>query len=189
VLAVTPDRIGAIDRPKEETSMMERTFGSKRTLGFVLGAIIVGVAGSGHAGVIGPKRPSQLVELVRGPATLACQGPAEDSLRLLAPDGSTSAFSVPPGQVLILTGLRWFSDGDATPGILCGVDVDKHSGQRIVTDAALVMPTIGGGGFVTHQTSLDNVVISPGTELCVQSGGCGRLGAQAYVTGYLTSDK
>ena len=31
--------------------------------------------------------------------------------------------------------------------------------------------------------------IAPGTELCVQSGGCGHRGAQAYVTGYLTSDK
>lgn len=62
------------------------------------------------AEVVAPDKPSQIVHLRGGPGSGTNCTPFVGSTLLdhqLLPDGTTVPFTIPPGRVLVLTGVSW----------------------------------------------------------------------------------
>jgi hypothetical protein len=142
-----------------------------------------------HAGVIGPKRPSDLVNVIAlsGLSGMTCSGLALAFDTRVTADGDRVPFAIPPGQVFVVTGLEWDTyGGSATKQVIASVVMNKpavcdntFAGSSAVPDA-----TGGAAGNITFPTG---IAIRPGIEL-----GLFALNGIPYrgkLTGYFTADK
>src|SRR5262249_56778370 len=85
-------------------------------------AIIAGIAAAAAkpsgAVTLAPEKPSQVVQLVSGATDPLCIGVSAVKT-IVNPDGTTGSFSIPPGQVLVVTQLHAENlSGSGTPGNL-----------------------------------------------------------------------
>jgi hypothetical protein len=142
-----------------------------------------------HAGVIGPTRPSDLVNVLATPggSGTVCGGQAVAfDMRQMA-DGTQVPFTIPPGQVFVVTGYDW------------AVDIATPSRSNWVSVVAQVGPSCnfslsGSGAIADPQGTASSSITFP-NGIAVKPDAL--LGAytwdgnlnRANLYGYFTKDK
>ena len=135
-----------------------------------------------HAGPLGPTKPSQLVSLTYSGATCSVGGGTKADTRAMG-DGSTAPFTIPAGQVLVITGVQWNESGSGTADSSFLYLVGSGGTAVVSVGAGLV----GTGGYGGGNFGVSGVVVKPGTDICI---GLNSLStAYPTVQGYLTKDK
>jgi hypothetical protein len=158
----------------------------------VIGTLVsMAVSGGIAAAALAPSKPSQIITLFNtsGTACGSSHGLAVD--HIVKSDGSSAAFTIPAGQVLIITSIDWSAEV-------------ATANRRF--DFALV--SIPGGAFATGGGALSDadftvsgtllipggLVVKPGVTLCpeVDHGGPAFVESDAAfvrVHGFLAKDK
>jgi len=141
-----------------------------------------------NGNVLVEKLPSQIVTLGSGTgAATACPLGAGKVFRELTPNVTNVAFSVPAGQVLVVTSAELFIAPQA-------IAQGKHLAWRLVRDngsnsaaafgsSVLTGPTGSGSRSVTFSPGF---VVPSGVTLCFFPPGVGTVGV--FVYGFLTPD-
>jgi hypothetical protein len=135
------------------------------------------VLGAGIAqAVVQARTPSKIVVLRSSGATTGCTGGGFLLDRRLGADGSDVPFTIPTGQVLVVTGFSWGSS-------LGSGNVEVNSlvvgGNQVLFSAA----TAGANNSVGAAVPVQNVVVEPSASFCVGIGGNSR------VIGFLAPDR
>lgn len=146
------------------------------------------VAGSAHAGVLGPTKPSQLVNVLASANTgTVCGYPAFDTQ--VAADGTRKPFDIPPGQVLVVTGFEWDSEvGSASQlaiATVISVTPDYATCDSAFSPSGGMTDSSGSAsGSITFPTG---IAVKSGTHLglWMENGFLGR----AKLYGYLATDR
>ena len=134
------------------------------------------------ASALEPKKPSQLVTLEANDPCDQGKGQIYD-LRVL-PDGSTAPFTIPQGQVLVVT--RWMFDfygGSSGAGAFAYLKIEGGDG---LGRARFLYDPQGNGGGTLELSG----VVGAGQTLCGTHSdvpGVGSLGG--FIEGYLTKAK
>jgi hypothetical protein len=151
-----------------------------------MGRILIAAAGavmalvgpaSVEAGPVAPSKPSQFVVLQRS-GTGTCNFLTKPFDQQLNPDGTTTAFSVPAKQVLVVTSYDAESSTTANRNVVVSL-VDN--GLGVFEDSLLTDAT----GFGVKSGPVGNLVVKSGSTLCGAVGGGGAI----TVHGFLTADK
>ena len=146
-----------------------------------------------QAGVLGPTRPSQLVSLFSSGNNNCGSYGASLDLREGA-DATELPFSIPPGQVLVITSAVVNINSPQGPGhsvsfYLRRATTSLSSGSNIVTEFAI---TDAQNRVDRHFEFPTGVVVKSGVNLCVDAFDyttSTRAGALAHAQGYLTVDR
>jgi hypothetical protein len=144
---------------------------------------------------LAPSKPSQIVTLTYD--GFCAGGTSLDNIigiRIM-PDGTTQPFTIPPGQVLVVTGIDWSAyrcPPSTAPGTVLMYVFLGATGRVAFADTAV----IGAGATPTSACSIGgkasivpNLVVKPGIELCAGFDNQGFSGSPAIVHGFLTSDE
>ena len=153
-----------------------------RGVALVVVVAVVGLAGLADGGVIAPSKPSQTVLLRPG---AACPGGGLVLDTRIAPDGTTSAFTIPDKHVLVLDSVAWAIGDAVSPGNTCGMVV--RVGATIAWSDVVLSDSFGTCG---RSITLPNIAVQSGTTLCVGVGSGGVV--NSFVTrahGFLVKDK
>jgi hypothetical protein len=161
-----------------------------RIIGTALLAIVW--AATASAGGLAPKRASDLVTLISDPSTPICPGtsvPHSFADRLL-PDGTRVAFSIPSGQVLVITSYDWIVEGssEANRTVWTGVgvfDVAMNQNRLALTSSA---GADGTGRAAGSTTAPAGIAVTSGAAMCLDYVG-GASAAYATLHGFLATDK
>ena len=156
----------------------------------VQGLALSGILLLGHvamASSVAPAKPSQIVALISSGGAPACPLAGKKIDSQIEPDGSFQPFSVPTGQVLVVTGFDWTVDG------LLASQTAKVA--LLLESASAADPVFQDGaiadflGTAWKGAAVPNVIVKPvpGAVFCVSSAG-GTLG-YSVVHGFLTKDK
>ena len=149
--------------------------------------LFFGLTTAASAGTLAPSKPSQMVDLsnAAGPikptscSCLALTGATVD-IRI-NPDGTTTpGFTIPDGNVLVLTGMTWITSGVLSPGDASYMSLCL-GGTEIWRDQTVS----GANAYNGRSLDLPNVVIKSGQTLCAG----GPAGFATSVSGFLTKDK
>jgi hypothetical protein len=151
-----------------------------------LRALVVLVAGWATAaggGILAPSKPSQMVLVTVGPAAGCPQG-MENLTEQIFPDGTRGPFSIPPGQVLVVTEVEWSVVG-APPNVYAGAVIllASHTDGPLWSDEALT----DGNGFVGKSSPVPSAIVKSGDTLCRYSSP--GLGLGLMLRGFLTKDR
>jgi len=157
-------------------SILRDALGAGLRLGLALAA-----AAAPAGAVLGPTRASQVVTLISGPRECPLIGDSFDTQIL--PDGSMRPFSIPSGQVLVVTEVDWVVAG-ATPSTFAGfglmaLTLSNSPSTSFFRDGVLADRT----GNARHAASVANAVVAPGAQLCIFRESTGD--ASALVRGFL----
>ena len=133
------------------------------------------------AGPLVPSKPSQVV-------TLAATGTTCVVGRLFevqhSADGISVPFSIPPGQVLVVTGFDWSVTGTSGSTVSAFLTIDTGTAfQEAFSDGALA----DSSGLATKSVLVPNLIVKSGPRLCAGAGGGALVGA--LVHGFLAKDK
>ena len=133
---------------------------------------------------LGPDRPSQIVMLRPGihPSSICGTGTPLD--RQVLPDGDEVPFTIPPGRVLVLTGVTWVI-GSANPNSSFGVAVSLHFPSGHSTPLFRTGAVTDADGVAFGSALIPNAVAASGPALCYATTATGDVS----VYGYLTDDK
>jgi hypothetical protein len=150
--------------------------------------LVLGMAGSGIAGTLAPAKPSDLVT-VFGNTTAGCPtlfGAFAVTSQQVS-DGSPTAFSIPAGQVLVITSWDWKSSGGGAAAAATWATlytVTPSGGARISDGNG----TSDGSGSAAGTTIIPSgFAMKSGENLCFTTGGSGV--GYVLVHGFLTKDK
>jgi hypothetical protein len=175
---------------------MERTRGTSAvalTTGTRIGGIVgLGVlllaAPSAFAGAVAPSKPSQEVLLgVLGGSLCTGYGVKFDTR--VNSDGSSSAFTIPSGEVLVLDRVNlhnFYLAANAPPAIDMVLHQESSTGQQSVLMEQAA--TTNASFAVSINEPLSGIVVKPGVDLC-GSAGTGFLDTGSTLHGFLTKDK
>lgn len=154
---------------------------------FALGVLVPMIAmsvGSANAAALAPSKPSDVRVLELGAPCPALGTFALDTR--VHGDGTTSPFSIPDKQALILDSVTWVVNGVATLGGLCGI-VLRVGTQTIWQDIVTQSNPSGSCGATTP---LPPLVIPAGSTLCIGVSAGGSVNANVTrVHGFLTKNK
>jgi hypothetical protein len=144
---------------------------------------------SAHAGVIGPKRPSDLVNVAafNGYSGMICSGMAVAFDYRVKVDGTNEPFTIPPGQVFVATGLEWDTYAGPKSGVTRAyvvMDTPSACDTAFAGSSAIADAAGAATGNVTFPTG---IAIRPGVALGVTSLNSTIHRAKLY--GYFTADK
>jgi hypothetical protein len=148
--------------------------------------VVLRGASVSNAGPLAPTAASQTIVLYSGQTGCLGGGFLVDRSRSPQDGSMVSGFTVPPGQVLVVTGYSWNVQGGLpSRSVMSALSTSINGSSAIhVWDTGGVTDTFGnaaGGSLVP------NVVVRSGTSLCVLSSVGG--GPAAIVTGFLAKDK
>lgn len=138
------------------------------------------------------KIPSSVVTLIADPTTPICPNttdPHTFSDRLLS-DGSRVPFTIPTGQVLVITSYDWVIEGstEANNTVWTGVAIFNGPNGVMALSSGARADSIGraaGNSIVPN-----GVVVKPGKVMCFNYvGGAANLGTFARIHGFLTEDR
>jgi hypothetical protein len=148
----------------------------------IFAALAVGLClPSSSAGVVAPKKPSDLRTLTGSGA--ACPGAA--SLRAvdvqLNPDGTNAPFSIPDKHVLVVTSFDVQASGSAGASAEVGLFVSNGTGG--LSERARCGGIVGSNGFASASCAIPNgAAVKAGSTLC-------SAGVVVNVRGFLAKDK
>ena len=157
-----------------------------------LGLLLTAWSTKAYAGPLAPTKASQIVVLTAASTPCAADPDATAVNVRNLPDGTTAPFTIPPGQVLVVTGIAYRVSGglanEAKNVLLFTAKLPFASvlffSGVITGDTAL--GRLGGGS-----ASIPNAIVKAGTEICVQAseinGAAAEVGAVVY--GFLAKDK
>lgn len=158
-----------------------------RRIVFIMVCFVAGVFGAARVGLaagplngLTPKFPSQLLNITNFLGkTCSCKGSNNGSTLTTRanPDGSNSPFSIPSGQVLVVTGMTWSALTSGDSGGFMSLCVDTN---EVWLDTAVA----GSDGEIGRSLQLAPLVFKSGHELC----GGGNVGNKVLLTGFLTKD-
>lgn len=150
-----------------------------------LGALAVTISvASAEAGVLAPSKPSDIRVLKLGDSCAALGTFALDTR--VNGDGTTSPFSIPDKQALILDSVTWVVNGVATIGGLCSI-VLRVGTQTIWHDVVTQSNPSGSCGATTPLLPL---VVPAGSTVCIGVGAGGSVNANVTrAHGFLTKNK
>jgi len=158
-----------------------------RRIAFIMLCFVAGVFGTVRLGLaagplngLTPKFPSQLLNINNFlGTTCSCEGTNNGfTLNTRAnPDGTLSPFSIPSGQVLVVTGMSWFGGTSAGSGGFMSLCVD---GSEVWFDTTVA----GSNGEIGRSLQLTPLVFKSGHVLC----GGGDSGSEVLLTGFVTKD-
>jgi len=153
------------------------------TLILILGLVVISEAAG-----LAPKKASNLVTLATtGGCLLPQLAVASQFTTRNLPDGSSVPFTIPNGQVLIVTDVDWTANSGAgnlprtEQAILLLVTNTSITGlgENVATG---ITQAVGGSFHFTN-----GVVVAPNTSLCI--GLTSNNTVAAFLQGYLASDK
>jgi hypothetical protein len=136
------------------------------------------------AGALAPSKAGQLVTLEPG-GSCAQIFPAQEMSFRLNSDGTITPFSVPSGQVLVVTGFAYLFCGQ-TAGTMVGCSLGMSSangGAGLVSDVVAV----SSNGCVAGHPQMSPIAFKPGTSVCLACGSSFPSDAEVY--GFLAPDK
>lgn len=134
--------------------------------------------------------PSQHVTVMTFSAT-ACNGGFAGARAIdtrILPDGTTSSFTIPAGQVLVVTSIQ--ASVQTRSSVNATVRVGPACGPGCMmpfADLMVLTDSVGRGG--THLELPTGFVVKPGVQLCVADVNFGGPNAFATVRGYLAKDE
>jgi hypothetical protein len=165
--------------------MPSTRFRPLRPVAFVLNMLAAAMlVASAEAGVLAPSKPSDIRVLKLGDQCAALGTFALDTR--VSGDGTTSAFSIPDKQVLVLDSVTWVVNGVSTIGGLCSI-VLRVGMQTIWSDVVTQSNPSGSCGATTP---LPHLVIPAGNTICIGVGAGGSVNANVTrVQGFLTKNK
>jgi len=133
--------------------------------------------------MLAPSKPSQMVLVTVGPAAGCPQG-AENLTEQIFPDGTRGPFSIPSGQVLVITEVEW-SVAAAPANVYAGTAIylASHRDGPLWSDEALT----DGNGFVGTSSLVPSAIVKSGDTLCRTSSPGTGLGLM--LRGFLTKDR
>lgn len=138
------------------------------------------------AGVLAPGKPSELVTLEPG-ALGSCPDGSGFAMNLrVNSDGTSSAFSIPLGYVLVITGMDWSRCVPANPSLLLSLVPYHTSGVGSPSNFAFLFSVAGPNGCAGGNVELSGVAVKSGRTVCVPSDAGS---SQHRVHGYLTRDR
>lgn len=150
------------------------------------------VSNTAHA-QLAPQRASDLVTLNINPSERCDDGQGfRMNIRILS-DGFTEPFSIPQGQVFVITDWQWFSSAVIGPNAFEGVALTietVQSGKRTVGVAGNTTPGAQGiaNGVTGSSASIVNLVaVKPVAHICVV--GATNPNPFAVVHGFLAPDQ
>ncbi len=153
-------------------------------IGLVTIIMLGGLVSGAQAGPLVPTKPSQVVTLAT--SGLACPplGGGQVFDVRVGSDGSETPFSIPEGQVLVITGIDWSillpaSAGETVVAFL-RTPPSPSAAPIVWRDAALADADGRAGGSAL----IPNVVVKPGVPVCLFPGG-----AIGNLHGFLAKDK
>jgi hypothetical protein len=153
-------------------------------------ALLVCVLGGvAHADGLGPKRASEIVDLTAVPNT-PCPFLGLNSIvfntRVLA-NGATQGFTLPAGQVLVVTGVTLTGAG-ATPGT--GIQSRLYKGSLVGSQTFARRDTItDGAGRFEHQYDLaSGSVVARDAVVCAELS-LPNAGTFGHLSGFLAKDR
>jgi len=159
---------------------------AQRVVGVLLACACL--ATSASAASVAPRNPSDIVTLVPSgaPCPLPVAGDVVFDVRVL-PDGTRTAFSLPHGKVLVVTGLE-FTSKTRTESVAATL----FYGNTALGDAFFTVGkghAFGTDSIVFHDTAVPNLVVK--TPLCFEQadGFLPQLPSTAVVHGFLASDR
>jgi hypothetical protein len=144
-------------------------------------------APAAHAGLLGASKPSQLITLMNGPGAKCVTGEVRLGTQVNG-DGTTSAFTIPAGMVLVLTGIEW--DGGALSAGATTLYVfleNANAGSVGLVAVGGAVTQSGGAGMGGGTFGTGGIVVKPGTDICLGTNGSGSVQGTAH--GFLAKDK
>lgn len=156
---------------------------------------VLAIASVARSGALEPTKPSQMVVLTYSDFCTETTSLANIIDTQILPNGTTQPFTIPAGQVLVVTGFDW--SAYRCPALAAPGTVDVYmflgaTGRVVFNDTAV----IGAGTPPTSSCStggkasvVPNLIVKPGVELCAGFDNQTFGGAPAIVHGFLTKDK
>lgn len=133
-----------------------------------------------------PKRASELITLravATGPSTCPVVGVAFNVQ--ISPDGTAHSFSVPDGEVLLITHFQWTDNIFPATGVLTStlsVQTGSTSNTVLISNGAFDAAGKGGG----EVTIPNGIAIKSGSFLCLTNTTADGIG---FVHGFLAKDE
>jgi len=161
---------------------------SKNSLVKVLVAAALTSAGIASAGVVAPTKASELVTLRPSSAVPNCP---DGSIALamdqrVNSDGTSSAFSIPAGKVLVLTDADWSTcDGMPSANLLVSAQVLSTTSPFDSVYVARLFATASSNGCGGGNANLSGVAIKSGRTICIRA----NSSDQQRLHGFLASDR
>jgi hypothetical protein len=151
------------------------------TVGLV--ALSLACVGNARAGSLAPSKPSQLVTLNSSGAT--CTGGESKLDTQVNGDATSAAFTIPAGMVLVLTGIDWNGTALSAGATSVFLDLRTASAFELVSLGGAVTQNPSGQGGGTFGPL--NIVVKPGTDICVGLNGGGSIFPAGH--GFLAKDR
>jgi hypothetical protein len=147
--------------------------------------LISQTAGTASAGVLGPKKPSELVTAKTSGAA-GCNGAINVHFvdTQVTPDGSTLPLAIPPGQVFIVTKVTVRITNAAPASVQAGVVVGDAASGVVVDQRSAPVDASNAASFDFEYPN--GLAVRPGKSLCILRTGALLLGT---AHGYLTKDR
>ena len=112
---------------------------------------------------------------------------------IVNPDGSTSPFVVPNGQVFVMTDVEWFLDSNAqtapTGTVFLILNLAKKNSNNYVSVFASKATPVVNGRFAMHESLTSGIVVAPEVRILPEmiSSDAKLGGATVFVHGYFVS--
>lgn len=154
----------------------------------VLSAACVLLSRTAFGEVVGPSSASELVTLMPGGNCPDFAVSGSEFLSRIPSDGSQQqGFTIPVGNVLVITSVDWSVSGNgsaSTSGLVDLILVDSFKFPRIV---ARQSTRIDSSGFASGAFVFPNgIAVQPGVPICIKGPA---PGLDAFLHGYLTKEK
>lgn len=154
--------------------------------GFALGCFFT--VASAVASPLAPKKPSDLVTLARGDS---CDpnpiGRKVDQLQ--NSDGTLLPFSIPPGKVLVVTGIDWTQGNTGAPNKAEILFLHSQTASGVINPMVTSHDNGSADGRAGASIPVTGVTFKSGETLCVSAntGNIGSLGVRVH--GFLAKDR
>src|SRR5262249_549990 len=150
---------------------------------------LLGLASTPATAALAPSKPSQLVTVAASGSCTALGLTTDLFNTLVKGDGTTAPFSIPAGQVLVITDLTVFAPGKTADGtVQVQVVVGTATSHFGIVTANVTANASGGVGFAA--TFPTGIVVKSGASICpVAFDGTSNVAAGGSLHGFLTKDK
>jgi hypothetical protein len=153
----------------------------------ILGASVLLYASTVAAQTLGPRNASDLVTLRPGPLGSCPDDSGGYALDVrINSNGTTSSFTIPDNQVLVVTGMDWGRCVPGNPNLLISLVPYHTSGPGEAANFAFLFAIAGPNACGGGNTALTGVAVKAGQTICIPANANSN---QQRVHGYLARDR